>query len=80
MDKVKKHGNEPTVRAVQFPMQGGGSVIWAGPYATVGCLIHECLHVVAHLLRSRDIPFTTDTEEVYAYLIDFLFTNLVKGK
>ena len=35
-------------------------------------LIHEITHVVSYLLRDRSIPLTEDTEEVYAYLTEYI--------
>lgn len=38
----------------------------------VGILVHEITHVVQYLLRNRRIPLSEDTEEVHAYLSEFL--------
>ena len=49
---------------------------------TAGVIAHECLHLARMILRNRDIPFSDDTEEVYAYLLDYLveeITEMVKS-
>lgn len=78
--KIKAHGEIPGVRAVQFPMAGGGSVIWVKNEESVGALVHEIVHASHYLLSERAIPLTEETEEVYAYLTEFLFNALTKKK
>lgn len=38
----------------------------------LGALVHEMVHVTQYLLRRRRVPLSEDTEEVHAYLTDFL--------
>lgn len=79
--QVKEHGEDSWTLATQFPMPGGGSIIWGKPNAHIGSLVHEVTHAAHHLLKRRTVPLSEDTEEVYAYLIQFLFNELVrKGK
>lgn len=54
----------------------GGVVIWmpllpdnTKDYAT---LAHETLHATAFIMRKAGVPFSTDTEEAYAYLIGYI--------
>lgn len=77
-EMVKKHGNRKSTRATQFPMDGGGSVIWLHPEAKLGTLVHEIVHASHHLLKCREVPLSEDTEEVYAYLQQFLVETLTK--
>lgn len=65
--------------ATQFPMPGGGSVIWANPSADVGTLLHEVVHAAHYLLAKRDSPLTADTEELYARVVEFLFRRLTSS-
>ena len=39
-------------------------------------LAHESLHAVKAILESKSVPFNNDTEEVYAYLLGFIVTEL----
>lgn len=54
----------------------GSFFVLLKPYAnlssTVSSLVHELTHVTQYLLRRRRVPLTQDTEEVHAYLIDYL--------
>lgn len=38
----------------------------------VSILAHEINHVVCYLLKNRRIPLNEDTEEVYAYLTEYI--------
>ena len=38
----------------------------------VSVMVHEITHVVQYLLRDRRIPLTEDTEEVHAYLTEYI--------
>lgn len=76
--QVKEHGKDDWCLATQFGMTGGGSVIWANPHAIIGTLVHEVTHAAHWLLKQRSVPLSEDTEEVYAYLQEFLFNELVK--
>ncbi len=76
--QYETHGHDPYSLALQFPFGGGGSLIWGKPHATVGTLVHEITHAAHHLLKQRSVPLSEDTEEVYAYMIEFLFNNLTK--
>ena len=78
--RYKTHGEDYYGKGCQFPFSGGGSVIWIKPNEEIGTLVHEMVHTAHHLLKCRTVPLSEDTEEVYAYLIEFLFNNIVKGK
>lgn len=77
---VKERGDDKWCLATQFPFEGGGSIIWANPKATVGILVHEVVHAALHLLKKRATPLSEDTEETYAYLIQYLFEALTAQK
>ena len=76
---VERHGDDPWSKATQYPFGGGGSVIWAKPSEGLPTLVHEITHAAHHLLKCRDIKLTDETEEVYAYLVQFLFEGLVRN-
>lgn len=56
---------------------GGGFVILLRTrkgqfYDFLGTLTHEMVHVTQYLLRDRRTPLNEDTEEVHAYLTEYL--------
>lgn len=80
-DEVHKmivdHGEQPQTLAVQFPLSGGGSLIWTNNGTKIHTLLHETVHAAHHLLKDRAVPLSSDTEEVYAYTIEYLFSQLL---
>jgi hypothetical protein len=46
---------------------------------TIGILGHEALHAVHWILQKRGIWLTDSSEEVYAYLIQFIVDKLFNG-
>jgi hypothetical protein len=42
---------------------------------THGTIAHECFHATCGILRRKGIFLTEQTEEAYAYMIDFLVTK-----
>lgn len=67
---------------------GGGGFVWDkkarlmlfwAPKERVDLVAHECMHVVVTVLKDmKGIPLTESTEEVYAYLIGFLFKEIYR--
>jgi hypothetical protein len=45
-----------------------------------GLIAHECFHAVYSILESKKIALCHETEEVYAYLIQFLVKEIIKIK
>jgi hypothetical protein len=45
-----------------------------------GLIAHECFHAVYSILESKKIALCHETEEVYAYLIQFLLKEIIKIK
>ena len=42
-----------------------------------GLIAHECFHAVYSILESKKIPLCYETEEVYAYLIQYLVNKII---
>ena len=63
-------------RGRQFPMSGGGSIIWLKPGIDNRYLVHEVVHAATHLLRDKGIPVNSDTDELLAYLVERLYQRL----
>lgn len=76
--RIRRYVEVPTAKGIHFGLVGGISVIWMRPGETIGILLHETFHAVAHTLDSVDIPLSRDSEEVYAYLIEYIFCQLIK--
>lgn len=56
---------------------GGGFVVLLNSArkddrVSIATLVHEMVHVAQYLLRKRRIPLSEDTEEVHAYLTEYL--------
>lgn len=75
-EMVERHGDDPTTLATTFPFAGGGSMISARHGTDFGTLVHESVHAAVHLLSKRSTPLSSDTEEVYAYLIEHIVRGL----
>ena len=67
----------PRSHGYVFSMNNIGCVIWLHEEAWAGVVAHEVFHAVYCLLTSRQIPLTDETEEVYAYAINWLFNQIV---
>lgn len=48
------------------------AVIVVSPEADVGTLAHECFHATSAILNYVGTTLTSETEESYAYLLDWL--------
>lgn len=46
--------------------------------APVNQIAHECFHAVCHMMREKGVPFSEDTEEVFAYALDYLIKRVLK--
>lgn len=58
-------------------VDNAGCLIWLKEGAWAGLVAHECFHAVHLLLKSREIPLCEETEELYAYSIEWLFNQIV---
>lgn len=43
-----------------------------------GILAHEVFHVTSILLRSRGMSLVKESEEAYAYLIEFIYRKIIE--
>ena len=61
---------------------GGGFLVAIRPnpswVKTFGTLVHEMTHVTQYLLKDRSIPLSQDTDEVHAYLVEYLVTSAAR--
>lgn len=56
-------------------LSGGGSLIWLKE-SNESIFVHELVHASHHLLQDKATPLSDDTEEVYAYLLEYLYSQL----
>ena len=60
-------------RATTFVSIGGKSpIIWMPNTDDIPVINHELLHVTFDIMAWSGVPFTEDTEEVYAYQLQYL--------
>lgn len=45
---------------------------------SAGAACHEAVHVASEIMRNAGIPTTDDTEEVMAYLVEYVFSATCK--
>jgi len=75
---LKEQPIEALTKARQYPMDGGGSVIWIGPEQPLSVLVHELMHATFHLLEVKGVKYCSDSEEVYTYLMESMFKGLTR--
>lgn len=65
---------------ITFSLNTDDVIIWL-PHkpktdGEVATLVHEIYHATSFLLRSVGIEHTSDTEEVYAYTMEYIYFNI----
>ena len=55
-------------------------LVWVEDLKRVPTIAHELLHAVSFLLREKGVIHTSDTEEVYAYLLGDLLRQVLSRK
>jgi hypothetical protein len=58
---------------VNIPEHGYYIVVTDKCINWLGTLAHECMHLTSQMLRKRGIPLSDDSEEAYAYYLQWLF-------
>ena len=75
-------GSDFDCRGVTFPTQDGKPIIiWLPNLEDKGVINHELLHATISKMQWANIPLTEDTEEAYAYELQYLtnqFNNHVR--
>lgn len=57
-------------------MDGRRVFVWLSPKANIGVLVHEIFHAACHILGDAGVHLVPDTEETYAYFIQYLYDKL----
>lgn len=68
-----------SVQGQMFEFPGGGSLIWMKEEDTE-VLVHEIFHSVFWALNTKGVRLSRDSEEAFAYLIEYLFSSLKPKK
>lgn len=63
-------------------LPNGYKIIWLNKYpdnlSNKGVLVHEIFHMAIDIMLSRDIQLENSTEELCAYLIEYLYEEIFK--
>lgn len=74
---------DPAVRGQMFPLGWAFLVLLRldsrDKIGSIGTVVHEATHVTQYLLRDRRVPLHRHTEEVHAYLVEFIVTKILRG-
>lgn len=65
----------PDCQGRTWNLGGGGSLIWMRK-PDPALLVHELAHAAFNLMEAKCTPLNSDTEEPFAYLMEYLFANL----
>lgn len=63
-----------------FRANGTPLAVWVSSRTNVLAVVHESLHVVCGLLSTRGLKFTYDSDEAYAYLLEFVVESMMDTK
>lgn len=80
-----EYSNGTTGRVfVVFDNTGSDASYWFWSGETVGTdtgyigwVSHECMHLVTEIMRQVETPLQAETEEMYAYLLEYIVTEVL---
>jgi len=71
-----------SVNGSSIMLSNGYKIIWLPKYQNTysdnSILVHEIFHTAINIMLSREIQLNNDTEEVCAYLIEYLYSEILK--
>lgn len=80
-DFVTKNIGEQPFRMITFLLPTGDAMIYSEKFDRTTdddeVMRHEILHAASHILRSVGIEHTVDTEEVYAFTIEYCNKRII---
>lgn len=76
-EHLKEYPIESKNEGRMFEIFGGGSIIWMRK-PNILTLIHEITHAVHYLITSKNMTMCRETEELFAYLTEYIF-KIVRG-
>lgn len=75
---IKEDGIEPDNYALGYTFKVlPDALVWCPEEPTVKVAVHELTHCVYHILKQVEIPLTDDTEEVFAYMMEYLYAEFI---
>lgn len=78
VEKVVKEDILETGLALGYTLKCcSDAIIWMPEPREIGVLVHEFLHAVMWILELVEVKATKETEEVMAYMLEYLYDNLV---
>lgn len=73
---------DDSVDGSSIMLSNGYKIIWLSKYPNTdsdkSILVHEIFHTAINIMLSREIKLNNDTEEVCAYLIEYLYSEILK--
>ncbi len=71
-----------SVNGSSIMLSNGYKIIWLPKYQNTysdnSTLVHEIFHTAINIMLSKEIKLNNDTEEVCAYLIEYLYSEILK--
>ena len=81
LNEMKENAPRNSVNGLAFLLRSGEAAIWVrdgfSAEATAGILIHEASHVAIQMLNDIGIMLCEGSEEVYAYMTDYIATQAI---
>lgn len=74
---AEKEQNEPLGHTTAFPQDEGTLVFIWTKNNSPDVIAHECFHAVAMELLDRGIKLSGDSDELYAYMLQFLMKSIL---
>lgn len=82
LNEMKENAPRNSVNGLAFLLRSGEAAIWVrdgfSTEATAGILIHEASHVTIQMLNDIGIQLCEGSEEIYAYMTDYIATEAIR--
>lgn len=79
LNELKENAPRSSVNGEAFMLNSGDAVIWIrdvfSQETTATILIHEASHVAIKMLQDIGVPLTDESEEIYAYMTQYIATE-----
>lgn len=79
LNELKENAPRSSVNGEAFMLNSGNAVIWIrdvfSKETTATILIHEASHVAIKMLQDIGVTLTDESEEIYAYMIQYIATE-----
>lgn len=71
---MREDGIEPENYAVGYTFKVlPDALVWLPKEEKLGVTVHEIGHSIFHIFKQVEIPITDDTEELFCYMLEYLF-------